>query len=115
MHGQTQIIYFILGHALGSARNALLVGENASSPTQYSNHGDQRCHIADNFIDFREGKLADRLFFSRVLHPQLLNIRACNGHCLCRDGSCHAEGTGLDITNHARFKGLIGYTNVYSC
>ena len=98
---------FILGHAVGSARNALSTRKNPTASIQNNNSADQRCHIADNFIDFREGKLADTLF--RVLNPAVLNIRTCGGNCLCRDGSCHAEGTGIDITNHARFKGLIGY------
>ena len=68
----------------------------------------KHCHLADNFIDFREGTSGDEIFSSRILHPTVLNIKTCVGSCSCKDASCHAEGTDIDMSNHARFKGLLG-------
>ena len=101
----TPVLCHIVGHALGLARNALST-TNTLTLLHYTSK-DQRCHIEDNFVDFREGNPGESFFGSRLLHPSVLNIKRCSGNCLCRDGSCHAEGTGLDITNHARFKGLL--------
>ena len=95
----------MLGHALGSARNAL---PTTKVPEYNDISLSKGCHIADNFIDFREGKPGDDAFASRVLHPTVLNIKTCTGDCSCNDGLCHAESTGIDITHHARFKGLLG-------
>ena len=95
----------MLGHALGSAWNALLT---TKVPVSNNISLTKRCHIADNFIDFGEGKPGDDAFASRVLHPRIINIKTCTGDCSCKDGLCHAEGTGIDITHHARFKGLLG-------
>ena len=97
----------IIGHALGSARNALPTTTKSDAGNGERN---ERCHLENNVIDFREGTTGDRFFNSRLLHPSLLNIKKCVGSCLCRDGSCHADDTGIDITNHARFKGMIRYS-----
>ena len=99
-------LFFILGHAVGSARNALPTTENYLKTRNTSFK--KGCHLADNFIDFREGTIGDKIFSSRILHPTLLNIKTCIGSCACKDASCHAEGTDIDISNHARFKGLLG-------
>ena len=91
--------------------------QGANAHLKSGNHNDQisketpqaerGCHVMDYIIDFREGEAGDKAFFSRVLHPQKINIRKCVGRCTCIDGSCAAEGTGVDMTSHARFKGLI--------
>ena len=91
---------------MGSARNALPTTQKYLTKTKDSFK--RSCHLADNFIDFREGATGDKIFSSRILHPTVLNIKTCIGSCSCKDASCHAEGTDIDISNHARFKGLLG-------
>ena len=91
---------------MGSARSALPTTEKYLTKTNSSLK--RSCHLADNFIDFREGATGDKIFSSRILHPTVLNIKTCIGSCSCKDASCHAEGTDIDISNHARFKGLLG-------
>ena len=86
-------------NALHTTRKHLIKTNNSSKKS---------CHPADNFIDFREGTTGDKIFSSRILHPTVLNIKTCIGSCSCKDASCHAEGTDIDISNHARFKGLLG-------
>ena len=93
---------------MGLARNALPPTTKNYIHEDVNKTSKKGCHLANNFIDFREGTSGDQIFSSRILHPTLLNIKTCIGSCSCKDASCHAEGTEIDMSNHARFKGLLG-------
>ena len=49
---------------------------NVPKPNQHQTQG---CHLADNFIDFRDGKIGDNVFEHKIIFPFRINIKQCIG------------------------------------